>query len=135
MTLIKNHKLLKVNVLQFDQEHEQIVAIVNQMNADFKSGNLHQNFQAVMHQISGLLRDHFKAEEEMLANHNYPGLEEHCQKHIEIIEQVSTFETAAHNGNSMQMLTLMQFMLNLLAIHTKTVDSLYGPFLNSKGVF
>lgn len=135
MQLIAKSSMIKVHVHRFDEAHGQFVDVVNQIFSDYKAGTLSQNFQSVVQQLANLLHEHFKEEEELLEQHDYPGLEKHRAEHKQIIKQLQAFQTNSKPIGSYMLLELMQFLFNVITIHTKTVDAEYGPFLNSKGVF
>lgn len=126
---------LKVNVQKFDSDHEQLVAITNQLFAEFDTGKAPQPITPVMGKLSKLLVSHFAAEENVLAEHSYPGLEGHRLEHNKLLDELFNLETCQGDTTSAKLLYLMQFMLTMLTVHIGISDKRYGPFLNNKGLF
>jgi hemerythrin len=135
MTLINCKKLLNVGVQQFDDEHFLLVAIINQLHDAIKAGTGSQAIQSTLQQLTDFSLRHFKAEEELLELHGYPGLAEHRQAHQTILKQLADIQTDFNENTVTIQQNVMQFLLDWLINHTKSVDKQYGPFLNSKGVY
>ena len=135
MSLINCKKLLNVGVQRFDDEHFLLVAIVNQLYDAIKAGTGSQAVQATLQQLTDFSSRHFKAEEELLELHGYPGLAEHHQAHQAILKQLADIQDDFEENAVTIQQHMMQFLLDWLINHTKSVDKQYGPFLNSKGVY
>lgn len=136
MGLINANKLLKVGVQQFDDQHNQLIQITNQLHEAIKSGTGQQAVQTTLQQLSLFTANHFKSEEELLKTHNYPDLKAHCADHQAVLDRLEEIQTQFKNDTtSVQQQTVMQFLLDWLTTHTKNLDKKYGDFLNSKGVY
>lgn len=135
MGLINCNSLLSVGVKQFDAEHCQLVGITNQLHDAIKAGSGAQAVQATLQQLSEFAVRHFHAEEELLEEHGFPHLAEHQKAHQAILDNLLKFNTDCQDTIQPLQHNLMQFLLDWLISHTKTVDKQYGPFLNSKGIF
>lgn len=135
MGLINCNKLLTVGVHQFDDDHSQLVAIINQLHHAFKTGDKQQSVNLALEQLAEFTSYHFQAEESILEQHNYPHLDEHRQAHQQILNRFNELQIEYHANPATMQQNLMQFLLDWLISHTKTVDQKYGPFLNSKGIY
>jgi hemerythrin len=135
MGLINCNSLLSVGVEQFDAEHCQLVAITNQLHEAIKAGSGAQAVQTTLQQLSEFAVRHFQAEEQLLEQHGFPRLAEHQRAHQEILDKLSQFQIEYQDTVQPMQHSMMQFLLDWLTGHTKTVDKQYGPFLNSKGVY
>ena len=134
MTLINGKKLLTIGVQRFDDDHLLLVAIINQLHDAIKAGTGSQAIETTLLQLADFSSRHFKAEEELLKLHEYPGLTEHHQAHQVILKQLADIQANFDEHAATIQQNLMQFLLDWLITHTKSVDKLYGPFLNSKGI-
>ncbi|SKA09590.1 hemerythrin [Trichlorobacter thiogenes] len=135
MGLISCNKILTVGVQRFDDDHHQLVAIINQLHRAFKSGKGDQSVKHALKQLDEYTNYHFQAEEMLLKQHDYPHLEEHQQAHQHILSRFAHLQAEFHDSPAAMQQNLMQFLLDWLISHTKNVDQQYGPFLNSKGVY
>jgi len=135
MGLISCNKILTVGVQRFDEDHLQLVAIINQLHKAFKSGEGQQSVNLALQQLATYSSYHFQAEEELLAQHHYPHLEDHQKSHRDILSRLAELQAELHASPAAMQQNLMQFLLDWLISHTKSVDQKYGPFLNSKGIY
>lgn len=135
MGLIKANKLLRVGVKQFDDEHDHLVQITNQLHDSIKSGHGRHAVQAALQQLTEFAARHFQSEEQLLRQFNYPELDEHQQAHQKILDQLAEIQTGLQDNIVAVQHMIMQFLLDWLTSHTKTVDKQYGQFLNSRGIY
>lgn len=135
MGLISCNKILTVGVQRFDEDHQQLVAIINQLHKAFKSGEGQDSIHQALQQLDSYTCYHFHAEEELLAQHGYPLLEEHQKAHQDILSRFTELQAEFHASPAAMQQNLMQFLLDWLISHTKTVDQKYGLFLNSRGIY
>lgn len=135
MGLINCNTILSVGVQQFDDEHCQLVSIINQLHDAIKAGNGAGAVKTTLQQLSDFAGRHFQAEERLLAQHDFPHLAEHRQAHYDILTRLTQFQLELQHTVQPMQHNLMQFLLDWLITHTKSVDKQYGPFLNSKGIF
>lgn len=135
MGLINGNKILNVGVQQFDDEHRQLVAIINSLHDAIKSGTGSQAMQETLRQLTEFTGHHFRAEEELLEKHGFPELAEHCQAHQEILKRLAEIRADYQDRGLSVQHNVMQFLLEWLLSHTKSVDKRYGPFLNSRGIY
>lgn len=132
MGLIHHNSLLKTGVQRFDDDHLQLVTITNQLHDAIKAGFDLQTVQRILQELAVFAEHHFKAEEELLAHHDYPDLEQHRLAHQQIMTRL---EQLRHDPEQAHGSIIMQFLLDWLVNHTKNADTRYGPFLNRRGLF
>ena len=135
MELINCSEPLRVGVQQFDDEHCQLVAITNELHRAIISGTGTRAVLSTLQQLSEFVVRHFKSEEELLACHHYPELQEHQEAHRVILKRFAEIQTEFQENVSAIHFNVMQFLLDWLTSHTKAVDKQYGPFLNSRGIY
>jgi hemerythrin len=135
MGLINCNSLLSVGIEQFDAEHRQLVSIINQLHEAIKAGSGAQAVQTTLLQLLEFAKRHFLAEEQLMEQYEFPLLKEHRQAHQAILDRLAQFQAELQQAVQPMQHNLMQFLLDWLVNHTKTVDKQYGPFLNSKGVY
>ncbi len=67
-----------------DAEHRKIVHAINEVSAAIRAGNYDQ-CAAFLDDFLQVCMDHFKTEEDLLAELGYPGLDDHIAFHQELI--------------------------------------------------
>lgn len=135
MLLIEQPSVLKVNIQQFDTDHEILVAITNRLHAAIKDGTAQQQLSPLLEELTRFTQMHFMAEEEVLQTHDYPDLTEHRQSHLQILGQLKRLCESRLNGSNPLPISVLQFLLNWLTDHTMAFDRKYGPYLNNRGVY
>lgn len=89
MDLIKWTPYLSLNHTVIDEQHQKLFDIVNQL---IKNVNIDQAFiEKTLIELKTYSEFHFEEEEAILANRNYPGLEDHKFEHRFFIRRVNRF--------------------------------------------
>lgn len=83
----------------------------------------------LLHKLVKYTRDHFTAEEALMAAAGYTGLAQHRLKHRELMKQVGDFVARFERGESNLNLPLLNFLRDWLTNHIQQEDKLYGPAL------
>jgi hemerythrin len=88
--------------------------------------------------VAGLLEDlqlytetHFTAEEHLMRDFGYPGLERHQARHREFVEQIRLARDGHLAGKPIAM-ELLRFLNDWLIHHIKVVDRDYATFIAGK---
>lgn len=127
MTTIRKPERYCVGIEKFDDEHQQLVQMVNDLHA--LTDNNQQTRDAQQQIISSLVkfaRAHFDGEEEYMRRHNYPDLDKHHQCHRVIYAQLLELERRFASSSGPVPNHALQFLLNWLDEHTLTEDKLYA---------
>ena len=77
--------------------------------------------------------DHFQHEEKLMAEYQFPGLEEHQRVHQELIDAVQEIKARAASGTEELAQELLKFLRVWVLEHIIEVDKKYGSFLESRG--
>ena len=134
MALIQSNEALQVGVRQFDQEHCQLIEIINQFHSAVKTGKGIAAVGPTLQKLTDFAQEHFDNEENLLVLHDYPELEQHRAAHREIIMHLQSMGSNFVQSSTTLQYETLQFLLDWLLNHTRDVDKKYGPFLNGKGV-
>ena len=133
MAIMEWGPALSVNVKQFDDQHKNLVAMVNQLHDAMKVGK----GKEIIGEISAALLDytkrHFSAEETLMKLHNYPGYEEQKKVHNQLVSQILDIQKKFDAGTVISQ-EVITFLKNWLVNHIQGMDQKYGSYLNLKGV-
>jgi len=72
-------------------------------------------------------RDHFSAEEEMMARAAYPGLAEHQTRHRDLTSKVERYVARFERGEIALNAHLLHFLRDWLTNHIQKEDLAYSP--------
>lgn len=134
MALIEWNRSLCVEISLFDQQHQELVSIINRLHQAIKEGQGSQILEEVFDQLVAYTQFHFKAEEELMLQYGYPDYEHHKREHVILVGQVADIATQIKAGKVFQPINVMQFLVNWLTNHLKGEDKQYSAFFKSKGV-
>ena len=134
MALLTWSDKFSVQVRQFDEEHKQLMNLINQLHDAMKAGQGKQVIGDVLNGLIEYTRRHFAAEDRLMKAQGYPGYENHKKEHNQLTMTVMDFQKGFAEGSAILSQTVMTFLRDWLTNHSQGVDKEYGPFLNGKGI-
>lgn len=134
MALMTWSDKLSVGVKQFDEEHKQLVRLINQLHDAMKTGQGKQVISNILQGLISYTQNHFATEERLMRTHGYPDYEQHKKEHNSLTLSVLDLQKQYQAGNMLLSQKVMDFLKDWLANHIQGLDKGYGPFLNGKGV-
>jgi len=134
MAAIKWDSTFSVSVAEMDQQHQKLIALVNELDDAMRQGKGKEIISRVINGLVAYTRTHFGAEERLFAQYGYPDADTQKREHEDFVTKVAQFQAEYNSGKIGLTIQIMNFLSNWLQHHIKVVDKKYGPFLNSKGV-
>lgn len=134
MELVKWDKSFSVNVLRFDEEHKNIILIINRLNAAIQKNNEREKVSDALNEMTSYARNHFKTEEDYMRRFGYPEYELHKEEHREFIKTTVGFCKSVMNGNGNIAFDLLEYLKQWLANHIQGTDKRYTECFNKNGV-
>ncbi len=80
---------------EVDSQHRLLYAIANELLEIENPASQEQEIKYLLRHLRTYIDSHFKSEEELMAQHNYPGLSTHKQKHEKIILEMKEALTSS----------------------------------------
>lgn len=134
MALLTWNSSYSVGVKSIDSQHTVLFDTLNDLHGAMMTGQASTLTGPILKKLITYTREHFAAEEAMLANTKYPGLAEHKVKHRDLIKQVEDYSARFDRGEITLNLHLLNFLRDWLTNHIQKVDHEYGPWLNKNGI-
>jgi len=134
VTLIQWGESLKLKIPRIDEQHQQLVVLINQLHGAMKGNQGQAAVGLILDRLIDYTAMHFGFEEKLFAEHGYPDLVEHQRIHQELVAQVIDFQKRFKLGDAFVSMELMDFLKDWLVSHIQGADRSYAPFLISKGV-
>jgi hemerythrin len=134
MEFIEWGEHLSVGVTVFDNEHKQLISLVNKLNQALLSGGAKKTMEEILQNLVNYTKIHFKHEEDYMVLHDYPEYEKHKKEHNALTDQVMDFYTRYQEGKTVFSLELMNFLKDWLTNHILISDKKYKSFFQSKNV-
>lgn len=125
---------LSVGVKQFDEEHHQLINLVNNLNNALKVGSTEKTMEDILVQLVKYTIIHFNHEEELMKSQQYPHFLAHKKEHESLTTQVNDFYNRFKSGKAIFSIELMTFLKEWLVKHILGTDMAYKKFFNSSGI-
>lgn len=118
-----------VGIEQVDREHQQLFAIVDQVDAALAGGaQASVTLQAAVGSLVDYTRTHFTSEESLMASLGYPSLAAHQGLHAALLRHVDDMKMRVDLGDESAILDLSRFLHDWLVFHIQSADREFGLF-------
>lgn len=134
MAFIELPNNLMVKIRNFDNQHQTLVALVNELYEAMKSRQEEAVFRTFFSRLVDQTKTHFADEERLMQEHGYAGYEAHKLQHDILIRQVVNLNAQLQQGQPVLNLEVLEFLKDWLLDHIVHSDLLYVPFLTQRGV-
>ena len=125
---------LSVNVKEIDNQHKQLVNLINLLHDSMKSGKGKDVMGKVLNDLTDYTVYHFGTEERLFQKYRYIEYPQHKKEHDDLTKQVLDVKSKFLAGQTTVTIEVMNFLKDWLNNHIKHSDKKYSAFLNSKGV-
>ena len=124
-----------VGVRELDQQHQQLIKLLNHLilTQGTKSMNS-ETISDVLTEMTRYAQTHFKAEERLMEDYGYPGLEDQKLQHRDFRKKTVDFCTATTQGFEQVPEAILEYLVNWLIHHILEDDMAYRSFFKDKGV-
>ena len=118
-----------VDVDEMDQQHIRWIEIINRLHTSLvNEGPAMSSMQAIKEMID-YTRFHFKQEENLMQEVQYPAREQHIKEHENFLLKLGELEQDITNGNNLLNTQVMSILKNWLVDHICSMDKSYGTFI------
>jgi len=126
---------LSVGVDLIDEQHKLLIEKLKDLSDDFKQGHEQNKILRTLGFMIDYTDFHFTAEEKVMAENDYPGLEDQQQQHAEFKATLdSILLDLREDGPTEELVKSINiFLLNWLVNHIKGSDQKLGAYLNEQG--
>jgi hemerythrin len=129
MSLVWSPDLLLGNT-QIDEQHKRIFQILAKLVGAIADDMGHEEVGGVLATAAVFVAAHFRMEEDLMAQFDYPDRAAHCRAHEEVRMQVERMVDQFHAG-VLDPVHLVHFMEGWLQEHVQREDRPMAAFLNS----
>lgn len=134
MDIIKWRESYKTGIVDMDNHHRQLIKLINQLYEIVRDNTGYESVDAILHEMANYADYHFRAEENLLEQHDFPGLEEQRKSHGHYLSQIDELRKNFDKNNRESVQNIYVFLRNWLINHIVLEDKKYGTFLWGKGV-
>jgi hemerythrin len=132
MPLIVWTESLSIGYEPIDEQHRQLVRLINQLHDATALGWGQQIVSYVLDELVDYTHSHFSDEERLMEYHEYPDGARHKQKHDDLARQVLDLRSRLAAGEPVMTDDVMQFLKAWLTDHILSTDMAFGSFLTAQ---
>jgi len=133
MPLITWSKDLSVGIESIDQQHKELISIINTLNDAMSLEDPRDIFRKSFTDLTQYTKKHFAYEEELFEKYGYQESIEHKRQHDELIVQLNELKDRFDHYQVDMTEQVMQFLKDWLTYHIQKSDKDYSQFLISSG--
>ena len=134
MALIVWSDKLSVGIPAIDAQHGILVDTINELHDAMLKGQAKSLTEPLLRNLIAYTRDHFSAEEAIMAAANYTGLEEHRARHRDLTKKVESYTQRFACGEFALTVHLLNFLRDWLTNHIQREDRAYSPCVIATGI-
>lgn len=133
MERIKWTDSFSVGVEEMDNQHRKLVAMINRLIDEQQVLTEPATIAELLTAMTDYAREHFRAEEYLMAEYGYENLDRQVQSHEAFIEKTISFMNAEVGPNILSR-ALLEYLKSWLVGHILNEDMQYKTFFAAKGV-
>lgn len=133
MKLLEWKPSYSVGVRELDEQHETLLGLINGLAGENPDHGSKRCFVA-LNDLVKYAQIHFKAEENLMRLHVFPGLGAHEKEHEAFAESVFEFNQSLADGSPGVFSVLLSFLKDWYITHVLGTDKEYKEFFETKKV-
>ena len=122
---------LCVGIQQVDDEHRMLVQVLNQLGEAMRSGKGTKVMSEILAQLIQYTQEHFKSEEKLMVESEYPKTKLHQAQHRQLVEKVVKFQQKFEKSGKRITREMMDFLTYWLKNHILVDDRTFADHYNS----
>jgi hemerythrin len=123
-----------IGVKKIDEQHREFFSIVNELIDTEGSTVSSELLQDVLFRVSGYAAYHFRTEEQIMNEYEYPGCASQISEHEEFRIKTARFCADAIAGKSGLLAEMLEYLTDWLTRHILESDLQFKYFLRDKGL-
>jgi hemerythrin-like metal-binding protein len=125
---------LSIGVPSIDDEHKRMIEIVVSLHNSMIAGMSDDCFAGLFDSLVDCTETHFRHEEELMAQTQYPGAARHCEEHEKLRLSIKMYrEDIVDRRDATRVHDMMEFLKIWLMDHIEGEDHKLGTYLAKTG--
>ena len=123
MPIVAWNDSLKVNIVEIDNQHKQLVLLINQLHDEMKQGKAKDMLGVVLNDLVGYAGTHFKTEERYFDMFSYDEASLHKKEHARLLQKLEDFKKSYDaQADLFLAMKLANFLSEWLEDHLVKID-------------
>ena len=132
--LITWNQSYSVGIDKIDNQHKILVEIINKLFESFSNGKAESIVSDIILELVEYTEYHFKLEEDLFEEYNYPEKDDHILKHKQFVGQVFEWKNRLSKGDSNIHYELINYLKTWLLEHIQGDDISYSQYFKENNV-
>lgn len=124
---------LKLGISEIDQQHEKLIALINDLYDAFKQGKAKDVVDEIVSEAHDYIGYHFSTEQRLMEEHGYDA-NSHIEEHEDYILKSSDHLMASHEDEAGLAEDVLEYLTDWWKGHILGTDKKLAAFLKDKGV-
>ncbi len=134
MSFIEWNESLSVKVHEIDEQHKQLIQLINKLYEAKKEGRDKEILQQILDELINYSFVHFTTEEKNFIRFRYENTVQHQRSHSGFVDKITEFKEAYYDGSATLSDDILEFLRDWLINHIKGEDRKYIDFFQEKGL-
>lgn len=134
MPLFQWTESISVSVKELDKQHQKLFDMINSLYEAMKTGKGRDVLGGIFESLLDYTSVHFKNEEVLFDQYNYPDKANHKAAHKAFIEKVTGLYSKFKGGDTLVSVDVLNLLKDWLVEHIMKIDKNYSNFFNEKGL-
>jgi len=126
MSLIKWTDELTLGIESVDQQHHQLVDIINKFDEAAHKGKDSRIMNEILNDLVGYTQEHFADEEKIMTEADYKGLKKHQAQHRQLLQKVERFQFEFNSEGKRLTGPMQEFLKYWLTSHILKEDKTFA---------
>jgi hemerythrin-like metal-binding protein len=133
MKLIEWNDNYSVNVEEIDNQHKEIIKIINELYVSIVEGKSRNSVDKIFKDLTEYATTHFKTEEDYFEKINYPEASFHKEQHEDIAKKIEEFKKRNEAGRKILDSEILRFLMSWFINHVILIDKRFTEYFNENG--
>ncbi len=132
--MIKWNDKYSVNISLIDEQHKNLIEIINKASKVEKSSNSPKDVLEILDEMTEFALKHFETEEHYMEKFHFPGYQAHRNLHIDFINTVIDYKNRAVSGDCQVISEILEYLMKWLINHIQVTDKKYIDCFKKNGL-
>ena len=123
-----------INVDEIDRQHRRMAELVNELHRAAIEKEDASVVSGVLDELLAYTRHHFKTEERLMLEHEYPDYQAHKNEHDDLLDKLECVVRKISGGHGPVFAAEVDVSADWVMVHMLGYDKPLGAYLNSKSV-
>jgi hemerythrin len=122
-----------VGVPEFDEQHKRLLAMIHRLAEPSNAEGEPETVPDILREMREYAAVHFRAEEVLMQNHDYPEFDSHHQEHATFLEKLDGLCQEVVQEQASVSSDLLEYLVTWWTQHILKTDMKYRSFFTEKG--